>query len=284
MLQQFDHALAVSYYLYAQNRAQSLAQSYFNAQLVFHPTPDAQLTGFNSYSCPWKPLVYDASVSGAQIVNMVSGGGFSAPLTRASGVHFDYFNGRVLVPAALGANLALTGYGAVSEFGFYVPQETQEYLLTQQKFFVNPRYQGTPTSGIAPYTNATPAVFVNSISDTNEAFAFGGLNETNTTFSLTCFMESDYQLKGMLSLFRDTRYKNFPLVSIAQNPLDGYNDTKGGSGGYNYNSIISQYGTPGQLVYIKSVRTSKVSDRAKLNPGLFCGLIDMELSYVRQTL
>ncbi len=283
MLQQLDHALSISVYLYAQQRLQSLGQAYFNTQLGFYPTADSSITGYYSYSAPWKSFVYDASVTGAAIVNMVSGGGFSAPLTRASGVHFDYLNGRVLVPVALGANLALTGYGAVSELNLYVPAETQEYLLTQQKYFVNPRYQGTPTSGVMPYSYVTPAVFVNSISDTNEAFALGGLNETNTTFSLTCFAESDYQLKGVLSLFRDARYKNFPLVSIAQNPLDGWNDTKNGSGGFNYNTILTQYGTPGQLVYIKSIRTAKVSDRAKLNPALFCGLIDMELSFVRQT-
>lgn len=282
MLQQFDHALGISLYLYAQNRVQSVAQAYFSQQLTFYPTADPRMTGYWSYSCPWKTLVYDSSVSGAAIVNAVSGGGFSAPLTRASGVHFDYFNGRVLVPAALGPNLALTGYGAVSEVNFYVPQETQEYLLTQQKFFVNPRYQGTPTSGIAPYDMATPAVFVNTIADESEAFTFGGLDKTTTTFSLTCYCESDYQLKGLLSLFRDARYANFPLVSIAQNPLDGYNDTKGGSGGYSYNAIIAQYGSPGQLVYIEQVRTSKVSDRMKLNPGLFCGIVDMDLVYVRQ--
>ncbi len=86
----------------------------------------------------------------------------------------------------------------------------------------------------------------------------------------------------MLSLFRDARYKNFPLISIAQNPLDGWNDTKGGSGTYSYANVIAQYGSPGQLVYIKQVRTSKVSDRTKLNPGLFVGIVDMDCAYVRQ--
>ncbi len=281
MLQQFDHALAVSVYLYAQNRVQNLAQAYVNTTTQFYPTTDIRYTGYYSYSAPWKQLVYDSGVAGAQILNAVSGGGFSAPLTRASGVHFDYFNGRVLVPQALGANLVLTGSCAVSEVNFYVPADPQEYLLTQAKFFFNPRYQGAPTSGIAPYDMATPAVFVNSIHDTSEAFALGGLDDTTTTFSLTCFCESDYQLKGLLSLFRDARYANFPLVSLAQNPLDGYNDVKGGTG-YNYNTIIAQYGTPGQLVYIKQIRTSKVSDKIKLNPSLFMGIVDMELSYVRQ--
>ncbi len=282
MLAQFDHSLAISTYLYAQNRIQSLAQAYINLSTPLYSTPDTKITGYYSYSSPFKSWVYDTGVSGAQIINMVSGGGFSAPLTRASGVRFDYINGRVLVPSGLGANLSLSGSFAVSEVNLWVPLESQDYLLTQQKYFVNARYQGVPTSGIMPYSYVTPAVFVNTLNDTSEAFALGGLDDTTTTMSLTCLCESDYQLKGLLSLFRDSRYGYLPLISIAQNPLDGYNDTKGGSGGYSYGNIIAQYGSPGQLVYIKQVRTSKVSDRTRLNPGLFGGIIDMELSYVRQ--
>ncbi len=284
MLAQFDHSLAISVFLYGQNRVQSLAQSYFNLTTPLYSTPDNRYTGYYSYSSPFKQWIYDTSVSGAQIINMVSGGDFTNyPLTRASGVRFDYLNGRVLVPSSFGPNLTLTGSFSTPELNFWVPLETQDYVLTQQKYFVNARYQGVPTSGIMPYSLVTPAVFVNSLSDTSEAFALGGLNDTTTTFSLTCYAESDYQLKGLISLFRDARYNYIPLLPISANPLDGYNDTKNGSGTYNYNNIIAQYGSPGQLIYIKNVRTTKVSDKTPLNPGLFAGLIDMELSYIRQT-
>ncbi len=282
MLAQFDQNLNISAYHWAQARIQNLAQGYINQTTALYPTPESRLTGYYSYSSPYKQWVYDTSVSGAQIINMVSGGGFSAPLTRASGVHFDYLNGRVLVPAALGANLALTGSYAIAEVNLWVPLETQDYLLTQQKYFVNPRYQGTPTSGVMPYSYVTPAVFVNTLNDTSEAFSFGGLDDTTTTMSFTCLCESDYQLKALLSLFRDARYGYLPLMPLAANPLDGYNDTKGGSGTYSYANIISQYGSPGQLIYIKQVRTAKVSDRNPLNPGLFAGIIDLDMSYVRQ--
>ncbi len=282
MLAQFDHSLTISAFLWAQSQIQGMAAAYFNATVPFYPTADARYTGYYSYSAPWKQLVYDSSISGAQVVNMVSGGGFSAPLTRASGLHFDYLNGRVLVPAALGANLALTGAVSVSEVNMYLPNATEESLLTQTKFFRNPRYQGMPTSGIDPYAMVTPAVFLNTIDDKSEQFAFGGIDNTITTFTLTCFCESDYQLKGLFSLFRDSRYGYIPLINIAQNPLDGYNDTKGGSGTYSYQNIITQYGTPGNLIYVQSVRTSKVSDKMQLNPGLFAGIIDLELSFIRQ--
>jgi hypothetical protein len=281
MLAQFDHSLNISVHLWAQNVVQQNAQGYFNATMQFYPTADARYTGYYSYSCPWKQLVFDSGVSGAQILNAVSGGGFSAPLTRDSGVHFDYLNGRVLVPQALGGNLALTGAAAVSEINFYQPNATEEYMLTQTKYFRNPRYQGTPTTGVDPYVMATPAVFINTIDDRSEAFSFGGIDNTMTTFTLTCFAESDYQLKGLFSLFRDERYGYIPLINIAQNPLDGYNDVKGGTG-FNYQSIIAQYGTPGNLIYVQNVKTSKVSDKMQLNPGLFAGIIDMELSFIRQ--
>jgi hypothetical protein len=42
------------------------------------------------------------------------------------------------------------------------------------------------------------------------------------------------------------------------------------------------WGQPGNLIYIKEVKTSKVSDRVKMNPQYFVGLVDITLSYIRQ--
>ena len=282
MKAQWDHSLNISFHLWSQFQIQQNMAAFINLSTPLYPTTETRLTGYYSYSAPFKQFLYDSGVSGAQIINVVSGGAFTNyPLTRASGIHIDYINGRVLVPTSFGANLTLTGSYSTPEINVWQPNATEEHLLTQAKFFVNPRYQGTPTSGIAPYAMVTPAVFINTLSDSSDQFSFGGIDNTMTTFTLTCFAETDYQLKGLFSFFRDSRFGYIPLVSIAQNPLDGFNDVKGGTG-FNYQTLTAQYGSPGQLIYIDNVHTAKVSDRMQLNPGLFAGIIDMQLSYIRQ--
>ncbi len=175
MIPQYSHNLLASFYLWAENRVLNNTQAYFNLTTQLYPTYDPSLpSGLHGYSAPFKQWIYDSGVAGAWIINSVSGGGFSAPLTRASGVHFDYINGRIIVPASFGSNLALTGSMAIRELNTYLVNETEDQILTQNKYFLNPRYNGTPTSGIAPNVMATPAIFINSLSDTVDPYEFGG--------------------------------------------------------------------------------------------------------------
>ncbi len=72
------------------------------------------------------------------------------------------------------------------------------------------------------------------------------------------------------------------MLTAAQYPFDEYGDVKGGTG-YNYQSLIERFGTPGNLVYISEVRTAKLNDRAKIAPGIFGGVIDIDTQFVRLT-
>ena len=279
MTPQFNNNLLASVYLWTENRIGQLGQAYITTTAPLYYAPDPRLpTSLLSYASPWRQWVYDSGVSGAQIIQSVSGS--AGILNRSSGLMFDYTNGRVLVPSTLGTNLALTGTMSFKEINSYLSNETEEYLLTQGQFFLNPRYVGTPTGGLPPYSMATPAVFVNMIHDSNEAFALGGLDDCTTTISMVCLLQSNFQLQAVMSMMRDARYKYIPMLSVGLDPLNQWGDTYSG---YNYQSYITQYGAPGQLIYIKEVKTSRVSDRIKLNPELYMGLVDMDVSYIRAT-
>ncbi len=283
MLAQQTNSILASTYLWAENRMATLGGAYQVLTTRFFPTEDPTLpTGYQSYSAPLKGLIYDSGVNGAVIMNSVSGGGFSAPLTRGSGIHIDYLNARVVVPTSLGTNLVLTGTAAFKQINTYLANESEEFLLSAQKYFVNPQFLSPLTaSGISPSVLATPAIFVNPISSSNEAFALGGSINSKDIVSLTCLVEDNFTLNALFSLFRDARYQYFPLLAITTDPLDQWGDFKGGTG-YNYSTYVQTYGTPGNLVYIEHVTTSKVSDRARVSSQLFAGVIDLQLSYIRQ--
>lgn len=286
MIPGFDNQLNSSVFLWAQNRMQSLAQAYITVTTQLYYVPDESLpNGLLGYSAPFAQWVYDSGVSGAAIIQTVSGAG--GVLDRSSGLMFDYLNGRVLVPSSMGTNLTITGTYSFAEINTYLPNEDEDYILTQGQgqYYLNPNYNGLANSGAPPDVYHTPAVFVNTLHSDDVAFAFGGIDESTTTFSLSVFAQSNYQLNATLSLFRDARYKYIPVLPLNPQPLDPLNqfgDYNGGTG-YNYNAYIAQYGSPGQLAYVSQVKTSKVSDRVKMNREYFVGLIDLELQYVRIT-
>lgn len=284
MVPTFQSNLFASAYLFLEHRYLQYSVAFQNAQVKFYYAPDSRLpTGYVSYASPWRQFVYDSGVSGAAILNVVSGGAFSTNcLNRASGIHIDYENARVIVPSSFGTNLTLTGYAAFREFNMYQPNETEEQILTQAKFFLNPRYRSPPTSGLAPYVMATPGIFLNTIETHNDAYQFGGLVNTKTTLSMVILAESQYQLRSLFSVFGDCRYQYLPMLNTIDDVLDGFGDVKGGTG-YNYLTLCGMFGQPGNLVYIEDVRMSRVSDRLPLNASQVAGVVDMELSYIRSS-
>ncbi len=278
----FLNNLYASTFLFAEHWYLQTSQAYNTITSKLYYSPDPTLpAGYVAYSFPIKQLVYDSGVSGAFIFNEVSGGVFAQyPLTRASGIHIDYENARAILPLAYGTGLSLTGTASYKEVNIYQPNETEEEILTQNKFFLNPRYRAPLVSGVPPYVYATPAMFLNPLQTHNDPYQFGGTVESKTTMTFTVLAETSYQLNNLLSTFADTEKGYFPLVGVANDPLDEWGDVKGGTG-YNYFTLAQRYGTPGNLVYINRVRGSKVSDRVRMNPRQFCGIIDMEVFFVR---
>ena len=285
MIPQQENNLLASFFLFIDYKVLQQGVAYQTLTTRLFPTVDRTLpAGYQGYSAPLKSFVYCSGVSGAIVINNVSGGGYSEPLTRGSGIFIDYVNGRAIVPTSLGTNLVLTGTASFPDIRCYLPNETEEQILTQGKYFVNPRfYSPLSASGAPPGTYTTPAIFINQLSARNEPFQFGGLVTSMSTITVTALCESNFQLNALFSIFRDLRFQYFPMMNAISDPLNQWGDLKGGAAtGYNYLGYVASYGQPGNLVYIGDVRASKVSDRLRLNLQLFVGIIDLEVSYVRQ--
>lgn len=277
MKQQFDNNLGMSFYLWAENYLLDKGESYITKTSKLYYTPDRARPGYVAYSAPYKQWVYDSGVSGAHVCEAISGS--FGTLTRGqSGLTFDYENGRILLSGSMGGSLNISGTYSIKEINFYTANETDDSLIVYGKYFENPRFVKSPTSGIQPYDLVVPAIFINSINSHNENFALGGMDNTKINMSVIVMAENLYQLNATLSLFRDAKNRVFPLIPIELDPLNEFGDLKSG---YNYKSIMQQYGTPGNLCFIDSVQTSKLSDSAKVNAKLFVGFADVDVSFPR---
>lgn len=273
----FSTTALISTHLWLDNYITQNGQAFFNntSRLYYQPDPSLP-TGYVAYASSFRSWVCDSGVSGAFLPTSISG--TTGPLTRTSGAVFDFNNGRVLLPSSYGANQTITGTYAVKEINVYKMNETADKSTFTDKYYLNSRF-GRPATGIPPAGDlVTPCIYITDTNIQNENWAFGGVFNTTRTVTLNVIAENMGQLEGVLSLLADAKYVNFPQLNTNVWPLNPLGDWKSG---YNYQTILNQYGSPGNQFTITSARSSKVSDAVKLDDDLECGVVELEISKPR---
>lgn len=278
MKPQFQHELTTSFMLWADNYLVRKAEAFTNYTSTFYAneSDDRLGPGLVSYSSPHKQWVYDSSIEGANIPSGVyHDGNF---INRGDeGLQFDFDNGRAIFDSNFGTEeTTISGSYAVKDFNFYITNQTEEQLIVDSKFDTNGRFK-QDISGIAPYKQVVPAIFVNPELSENEPYAFGGEDKTTTSIRCVVFAENTYQLDGALSVFADARNEVFAKLNFEDYPFNESGDVTG----FNYKDFVSCKRYP--LFHVEESRVSKLSDRVSKNidPSLFVGFIDFEVTNLR---
>ncbi len=313
MKPQFQHTLVTSFYLWFDNYLQKNGEAYKNKTGIFYNMTDDRLDStYNVYSSPYKQFVFDSGLhsgvvnsqgtEGAIVVDRISGrreDGSAFEITRGtSGLHIDYENGRVFftgnpvagddygkLPGNTLSNdghYALSGQFAVKDFNLYVTNQTEEDLVIE-KFKTNNRFGNLETSGVAPYDQVLPAVFIGAETIKNEPLAFGGLDTTKTNVKAVVMTTDLYCLDCVLSMAADAQKRSFAKVNFSDFPVTELGDIKTATypTGYSYNQI--EKSNTSEMFHIEEVNVSKLSDRVtkKVNPDIFIGFIDFEIHKYR---
>ena len=277
MKPQYQHKVLTSFVLWFDNFLLQQGEAYSNKTGQLYYMEDDRLpSSYVRYSSPYKQWVTDSSITGSTnptIPTSIMGSG------RSDNFIFDFENGGIIHTgsSSIGSNQTITGTFAVKDFNVYVTNDTEEDLILEKKFKKNSRYGGSETTGIDPYDQATPAIFINNEVARNVPFAFGGEDQTRMTIKAVVLAENTYQLDGVLSIFADSRHKNINLIPFTGHPATEYGDIDGGS--YNYTGLIDTYKDAEEPLYIEDVTVSKFSERAKKQNlgGLEVGFIDFEV-------
>ncbi len=323
MKPQFQHTLVTSFYLWFDNYLQKNGEAYKNKTGIFYNMTDDRLDStYNVYSSPYKQFVFDSGLhtnvpsdgaqgtEGAIVIDRISGrreDGSAFEITRGtSGLHIDYENGRVFftgnpvagddygkLPGNALSNdghYALSGQFAVKDFNLYVTNQTEEDLIIE-KFKINNRFGNLETSGVAPYDQVLPAVFITSESINNQPFAFGGLDVTKTNVKAVVMTSDLYCLDCVLSMAADAKKRSFAEVGFAGFPTTELGDIKSATESYHVNTYPTGYSynqietdNTSELFHIEEVNVSKLSDRVKkkVNPDIFVGFVDFEIHKYRR--
>jgi hypothetical protein len=302
MKPQFQHTLVTSFYLWFDNYIQKYGEAYDNKTGIFYPMSDDRLdSDYNVYSSPYKQFIFDSGLNsgvvnyqgteGPLVLDRISGetdGGVSFEIDRGtSGLHIDYENGRVFFTGDAngrfpGDNLSFSGRFGVKDFNLYITNETEEDLVIENKFKTNDRFGNIQNTGVEPYDQVLPAIFISSETVQNEPFAFGGLDITRTNVKAVVLTSDLYCLDCVLSLAADAQKRSFTEIGFENFPITELGDIKTGTypTGYSYNQLETD--NTSDLFHIEEVTVSKLSDRVRKKiPNIFVGFIDFELHKYR---
>jgi len=279
MKPQYQHELMTSFFLWFDHELLQKGEAYSNKTGTLFAKSDSRLpNNYISLQSNYKQWVKDSSITGE--INPIIPTGFEGS-GRANDIIFDFENGRLIeTGSVLSPGDSLTGTFAVKDFNVYLSNESEEDLIVENKFTLNSRY-GTPTiSGIEPYDQMTPAIFLNVEFMRNEGFSFGGEDKTSNTIKAVVLADNEYQLDGALSIFADTARKAFAKIPFSGHPTTEYGDVKGGT--YSYTDLHNTY-FESNPYFIEDVTVSKFSQRAQASvPGdIKVGFIDFDVSTVR---
>jgi hypothetical protein len=259
-------------------------QAYTNITTPLYYTPDPRLgTGFVTYAAPFKSFVWDSGVSGAIIINGISGSINGQPFSLSrgqSGMMTDFMNGRVILPASFGTKAIVSGSYAFKDLNVYFMNQSQEQMIFSNKYYLNSRFSltGRPPA----YDLVTPAIFITNGNSENNNWAFGGIYNTVNTIAINILAENMSQLQGVMSLLIDQKNAYMPQLSGGATwPLNFYNDYK--PGGWNYQTQIAQ-SNPGSLYFISKVKATAVSDYAKIDESVMLGIVDITVERVRSNI
>lgn len=272
----YQNILTSSFLLFLDNQIQKKGEAYTNVSSLFYPIT-CLYSGYCTYAAPYKQIVNDYSIAGAnQFSGVYIDGTFTVP-GQNDLVAISHYDGQLIFSTEQ-TNKTLSGNYAIKDFNIYLTDKTEESILFTTKIEPKSR-KGIDPRGLDINEITYPAVFLRMDGSTNEPFAFGGVDMTKSYFRTIIMADSMFNLDAVCGILRDTSHNFFKLVdndSLKLNAMSAYTGSP-----YNYNSVAT-----GNAVYISDVDISKVKqvtsqEFVNLNPLVFSAVVDFELQDVR---
>lgn len=279
MKSQFDNLVTSSMVLFLDHKICSEGQGYTNFSGEIFSINNNYFS-YNTYALPFKQIIADSSVSGANIMSGVYlNNSFTVP-GASNLVGINHYRGQVYFtgnPAGM-----VSGNYSIKDFNIYLTNKPEEEILFKTQFEIRPKTVQAIT-GLADNTETIPCVFIKNNGGENEPFAFGGVD--NTRVEIRCIVLADnlYNLDAVCSILRDTAHQFIYNISSNELGLDNLGNFT--SGYYNYNNIVNNKSNTDDKLYIEDVRVSKIpnfgSNTIVYNNSLFSAFVDFTLRKIR---
>jgi len=271
---QLDNILMSSMLMWMDNVILKKGEAYKNFSSQFYPVTNIY-NGFHTYGLPFKQVVCDSSISGANILSGVYVNNNFKTIGQNNLTGISPQNGQVYFTSGQGTN-TISGNYAVKDFNLYLTNQPEEEILFESQYQARPKTTQTPT-GLAIEAITYPCIFLKNNGGINQPFAFGGQDNTQILVRAVVMADNMFNLDALCSILKDTARDYVPLINSPFNNFGGLN-----SGHYNYNSLTQNIDVGTNGFYISEVNVSKIfANLNAKNNQVFPAFIDFTLNNIR---
>ena len=271
---QLDNILMSSMLMWMDNVILKKGEAYKNFSSQFYPVTNIY-NGFHTYGLPFKQVVCDSSISGANILSGVYVNNNFKTIGQNNLTGISPQNGQVYFASGQGTN-TISGNYAVKDFNLYLTNQPEEEILFESQYQARPKTTQTPT-GLAIEAITYPCIFLKNNGGINQPFAFGGQDNTQISVRAVVMADNMFNLDALCSILKDTARDYVPLINSPFNNFGGLN-----SGHYNYDSLTQSIDVGTNGFYISEVNVSKIfANLNAKNNQVFPAFIDFTLNNIR---
>jgi len=281
MIPQFDNILMTSALLWMDNKILTKGQAFTNHSSFFYPVSNMYY-GYNTYGAPFKQMVVDCSISGA---NIITGVYIDNIFTKVGNGYLSGINaqeGQLYFSQSIpNASQIISGNYAVKDFNIFLTSKTEENLLFETAYQINPKTYQNPT-GLPVGAETYPVIYLKYEGGKNKPLAFGGLDQTIGNIRAIILADSVYNLDAVTSILRDTYQELVPLIYPQEMPFNSLGSVNTPDGCFNYSEYTENKINTNDYAYINEVNVTKTDTRLlnatnSLNRNVYSAFVDFEI-------
>lgn len=278
MKPQFSHELAGSVLLWLDNLILTKGEAFYNVTGNFYPVNN--FNGLKAYASPYKQIIYDSSISGANVITGVYLNNNYITTGQSGFLGINYEEGLALFNTNI--NGTISGIYSAKEISVKLTTESEEDLIFKKKYY-NKNQTFTPISGNLTNEQPYPIVYIKLDEGKNHEFALGGEESTENKFILVNICDSQYQLDGLRSIIQDAARSYIPLYYINEYPFNVYGSLKQS---FNYTGNKQTKINNNMAAFLKDIETIRInsdllSDLRKLNPSIYFQILILTTQTLR---
>lgn len=284
MKPQFDNQVMSSFFLWFDHTLTRKGEAFENHGSELYEA-ESLYNGYYAYSAPYKPFVSDKSVGDVTVMSGVHIDGTFTPTGTNNLSAINYDQGRVYFSQK--PTGTISGDYCIKDFAIQLTDKNEGELIYETKFEVRPKTFQNITTGTRSKDNTVPAVFIKNNGSSNQPFSFGGFDQTTVSIRALVFSDSQFDIDGVCSIFRDQKYELVPLFAEGDMPFNFFGDFRDGNL-YDYRNFATGTTHTNKFVYINDVRVSRFGagmpdggDIQDLNPEIYTSVIDFDLTKER---
>ena len=231
MIQQFDANYISSFLLYLDNKILTKGLAYTNYSGLLYKI-NSPYSNLYAYATPFKQLVNDSSISGANIMTGLYLNGNFVNVGQSGLYSINHKEGIAYFTSSLPTNTSVSGRYAIKDINLEITDQLEYKLIFDTKYIVKSKFNQV-LSGLPSDTKTLPSIFLKVKNTDSKVIAFGGIQDNNITLRALVLADSEYLRLSVCNIMKSLSLHPFSLVNST--PFDYLGNYTGLD--YNYNNL-----------------------------------------------